>query len=83
MRTVSGVRGGVLCFICDVAIELTPVSPRGSAPSVELLRRRRVLLAPFMCAVSDAMGSKASLVLYKAGVLGVYEHPRCYILNAV
>lgn len=31
--------GGVLCFKSDVAIAFAPVSPRGSAPKLEPLRR--------------------------------------------
>lgn len=42
--TLSFVLGGVGCLRSDVARAFAPVSPRGSAPNVELFRRLRVAL---------------------------------------
>lgn len=63
-----GLKGGVFCFRFDVARALAPVSPRGSAPRLELFRLCRVPL------VFTLVGLRLPLL---AGGAKVYVSVRC------
>ena len=64
----DSIAGGVADLRSEVANAVAPVSPRGSAPRVELLRRRRVAI-PFglgeFCAKPET-GGKDSMVCVEA-----------------
>ena len=58
--------GGVTALRCEVARALAPVSPRGSAPRLELLRRRRAASPFALCEIMASAESTGNVSVFCA-----------------